>query len=176
MRKIILSIILMVIIIPTIQAQEKGYKGMLNAGWILLSENTSFEVLTTHGYQFNPHLFIGGGTGINFYSSPSKANVGSTLIREGAFIPIFADIRGYLLKGKISPYAEAKIGGLIPVTEGDAGIYFAPEIGCKLGFSSKFALNIAAEYILQQDKIGDNPWHDFYIQAGGLCLKIGFEF
>ena len=35
---------------------NKGYKGMVNAGWILLSEDVSFEALTIHGYQFNPHL------------------------------------------------------------------------------------------------------------------------
>ena len=44
---------------------NKGYKGMVNAGWILLSEDVSFEALTIHGYQFNPHLFVGGGAGIN---------------------------------------------------------------------------------------------------------------
>ena len=50
---------------------NKGYKGMVNAGWILLSEDVSFEALTIHGYQFNPHLFVGGGAGINYYSSGS---------------------------------------------------------------------------------------------------------
>ena len=169
MRKYILFAILMAIMIPTIQAQEKGYKGMVNAGWIPTSESTSFEALTIHGYQYNHYLFVGGGAGINYYSS-------SSINDEGVFIPIFADVRGYLLKGKISPYAEAKIGGLIPVTDGGAGVYFAPEAGCKFGFSSKFALNIAVEYILLQEKTGNNSYNSFYVSTGGLCVKIGVEF
>lgn len=56
----------------TINAQNnRGYKGMFNAGWILLSEDVGFEALTIHGYQINPHLFVGGGAGINYYSSGS---------------------------------------------------------------------------------------------------------
>lgn len=157
----------------TVSAQNgRGYKGMVNAGWILLAEDVSFEALTIHGYQFNPHLFVGGGAGINFYSSPSGPNIS----HEGGFIPIFADIRGYLLKGKISPYGDAKLGVLMPYDEGGTSVYFAPEIGCKFSTSSRFALNVAVEYILQQDKFGNNPHHDFFVRAGGLCLKLGIEF
>ena len=171
MKKIIFSIILMVIIIPTIQAQEKGYKGMFNAGWILLSENTSFEVLTVHGYQFNPYLFVGAGAGVNYYCTSDGDDAG--------YIPIFVDVRGYLLKGKISPYAEAKIGGQINYNEnGTTGIYFAPEIGCKFALSSKFAFNIACEYILhrEQNIAGIYSGRACYIDTGGLCLKVGVEF
>lgn len=158
----------------TANAQNsRGYKGMVNAGWILFAEDVSFEALTIHGYQFNPHLFVGGGVGINFYSSPSGPNTS----REGGFIPIFADVRGYLLKGKISPYADAKIGVLMPYLEGGTSVYFAPEVGCKLNTSSRFALNVAVEFILPQDKFVDDPQnHNFYVRAGGLCLKLGIEF
>lgn len=155
----------------SVNAQNnRGYKGMVNAGWILLSEDVSFEALTIHGYQFNPHLFVGAGAGINYYSSGSD---------DAGYIPIFADVRGYLLKGKIKPYAEAKIGGQFTYNDnGTSGIYFAPEIGCAFFTSKRFAIDIAIEYILHRDQ-NIAPMASgriCNIDAGGLCLKLGIEF
>lgn len=155
----------------TINAQNnRGYKGMFNAGWILLSEDVSFEALTIHGYQINPHLFVGGGAGINYYSSGSD---------DAGYIPIFADIRGYLLKGRITPYAEAKIGGQMTFNDnGTSGLYFAPEIGCAFFTSKRFAIDIAVEYILHRDQniAPKASGRTCNIDAGGLCLKLGIEF
>ncbi|WP_455496690.1 hypothetical protein [Coprobacter sp.] len=39
----------------------------------------------SHGYQFNPYFFLGSGVGVNYHFD------GSTV-----FIPIYADVRGYL--------------------------------------------------------------------------------
>ena len=149
---------------------NKGYKGMVNAGLILLSEDVSFEALTIHGYQFNPHLFVGGGAGINYYSSGSD---------DAGYIPIFADIRGYLLKGRISPYGEAKIGGQVTFNgNGTSGLYFAPEIGCSFATSKRFAIDVAVEYILHRDQniAPTASGRICNIDAGGLCLKLGIEF
>ena len=153
-----------------VQARDKGYKGMFNAGWIFLSEDVSFEALTIHGYQFNPYLFVGGGAGVNYYSSGSD---------DAGFIPIFADIRGYLLKGGISPYAEAKIGGQVTYNgNGTSGLYFAPEIGCTFATSKRFAIDVAVEYILHrsQNIAPTQSGRVCNIDTGGLCLKIGVEF
>ena len=155
----------------TVNAQNsRGYKGMVNAGWIFLSEDVSFEALTIHGYQINPHLFVGGGAGINYYSSGSD---------DAGYIPIFADIRGYLLKGGITPYAEAKIGGQMTFNDnGTSGLYFAPEIGCAFFTSKRFAIDIAVEYILHRDQniAPKASGRTCNIDAGGLCLKLGIEF
>lgn len=148
---------------------QSGYRGMFNAGWIF-TENASFEAITIHGYQFNPHLFVGGGAGINYYSSSDGHDAG--------FIPIFADVRGYLLKGKISPYAETKIGALVPYAEGGTSLYFAPEIGCKFHTSKKFALTVGVEFILKDTKdiSSRDLGYSRYIDTGGLSAKIGIEF
>lgn len=170
--KRLLSIAFAVITLAgTVTAQNsRGYKGLLNAGWILLAEDISFEALTIHGYQFNPHLFVGGGAGINYYSSGSD---------DAGYIPIFADIRGYLLKGRISPYGEAKIGGQVTFNgNGTSGLYFAPEIGCSFATSKRFAIDVAVEYILHRDQdiAPIASGRTCNIDTGGLCLKLGIEF
>ena len=159
--------------VPRVSAQnQKGYKGTVNAGWIFLSAPKSFEALTIHGYQFNPYLFLGAGAGVNYYLTNSGDDAG--------FIPIFVDVRGYLLNKPITPYAEAKIGGQLTYNgNGENGIYFAPELGCKFSLSRKVGLDLGVEYILQksQNIIGApdaNRTH--YIDTGGLCVKVGVEF
>lgn len=155
----------------TVTAQNsRGYKGMVNAGWILLAEDVSFEALTIHGYQFNPHLFVGGGAGIDYYSSGSD---------DAGYIPIFADVRSYLLKGRISPYGEAKIGGQVTFNgNGTSGLYFAPEIGCSFATSKRFAIDVAVEYILHRDQniAPITSGRTCNIDTGGMCLKLGIEF
>lgn len=155
----------------------RGYKGMVNAGWIFLSTDTSIEALTIHGYQFNKYLFAGAGAGINYYSvryDDSKYNENAT------YIPVFADVRGYLpLSGKFTPYAEAKIGAMVACgSNGSSGVYLAPEIGCAYFFSNKVGINVALEYILQRkDNIAPaDSWRLHREDIGGLCLKVGVEF
>lgn len=170
-KTLLITLVLLIIgATADIQAMDKGYKGMFNAGWIFLSEDVSFEALTIHGYQINSHLFVGGGAGVNYYSSGSD---------DAGYIPIFADVRGYLLKGGISPYAEAKIGGQFTYNgNGTSGLYFAPEIGCSFATSKRFAIDIAVEYILHrsQDIAGGQSGRNCFIDTGGVCLKLGVEF
>lgn len=169
-RLLSFAIAVIMLVVSTTAQTNKGYKGIVNAGWILLSEDVSFEALTIHGYQINSNLFVGGGTGINYYSSESD---------DAGYIPIFADIRGYLLKGRITPYAEAKIGGQFTFNEnGTSGLYFAPEMGCSFATSNKFAINVAVEYILHRDQniASTASGRICNIDTGGLCLKLGIAF
>ena len=48
------------------------YRGYIDAGYSIGVgdyEFSRFEVNTSHGYQINPHLFLGAGAGLHFMSS-----------------------------------------------------------------------------------------------------------
>jgi hypothetical protein len=74
------------------------------------------------GYQFNPYLYVGGGVGAEFQyqaytnqvwdANPIGINPYSTQAYTGSLVvvPIFAEIKGYLLKKPISPFLQMRIG------------------------------------------------------------------
>lgn len=74
------------------------------------------------GYQFNPYLYVGGGVGAEFqyqayanriYSDvPLPTNVYITQSYTGSLVvvPIFAEVKGYLLKKPISPFLQMRMG------------------------------------------------------------------
>jgi len=161
------------------QTNAKGYKGMVNAGWIFADNsheanksNVSIEILTVHGYQFNPYLFAGIGAGIELYCG-DKTTAGST--EHAEYIPLFADVRGYLLKGRISPYADAKIGYQFACDNGGGGLYCAPEIGCRFGLARHCAITVSAEYIVQNTQ-SDSFGNGYDPNTGGFAIKLGVEF
>ena len=54
------------------QSMQSGYKGHVDAGYSIGIGDYDFgrfEVNTTHGYQVNPYIFLGAGTGLHFMSS-----------------------------------------------------------------------------------------------------------
>lgn len=49
----------------------KGYHGFADLGYTIGVGDYDFgriEISTTHGYQVNPYLFVGGGVGFHFMS------------------------------------------------------------------------------------------------------------
>jgi len=151
-------------------AQQRGYKGMVHAAWLTMQDDFSCEVTTVHGYQFNPYLFVGGGAGVDIFKDAIRK--GTNDQRSEFSIPVFADVRGYLLKGGISPYVDAKVGYAFSCEEDGTGIYVAPEIGCRIGFTSHFAINVGAQWVINH---GISDRADIS-NDGGVCVKIGVEF
>lgn len=87
------------------------YRGYVDAGYSVGIGDYDFgrfEVNTSHGYQINPYLFIGAGTGLHFMSSCKTKDMNIPLdIRDSKVdIPVFANIRCNLLKKKVSPFFD----------------------------------------------------------------------
>ncbi len=90
---------------------KRGYRGFIEAGvsYNVCSfdeDNTGvgFDITTTHGYQFNKHLFLGVGTGVlgeNHKYDDSKMKY---------MIPLFADAKVYFTKTKARPFVELRVG------------------------------------------------------------------
>lgn len=111
------------------------------------------EIHTSHGIQIIPQLFIGAGVGVGYF------------YRSGEFtIPIFANIRTDILKSKVTPFVDVKIGYSVYSI---SGLYFSPSIGCKIN-----RFNIGFGYTLQN--INFYGWN--VGNVGGLSIKFGYEF
>ncbi len=104
--------------------RSKGYKGNIEIG----ASNAGISVMTTHGYQFNRFLFVGGGMGY-----------------EADLIPLYADVKSYFTKKemKVNPWAEVRLGfqmieGLYP--------YFSPAVGFTVPVGKDLAISAALQF------------------------------
>ena len=143
---------------------ESGYKGFIDLGYTIGVGDWGkdrLELSTSHGYQFNPYLYVGAGIAANYYFDA-----------EVIGMPIFAHVRGNILNNSISPYIDFRIG-YSPLKDVQ-GLYLTPSIGCKIK-----SFNVSVGYVMQKAKY---YYSDYYYDyegsenCGGLSLKVGFEF
>lgn len=112
---------------------RRGYRGFagFQGIWGCLS---GAGIVTTHGYQFNGHMFAGIGCGLfladdihteseQHYSDPAyTCTWGSDDYDDGGVycgedevrvvVPIFATFRYEFIQKKITPYVEVSVGGV----------------------------------------------------------------
>lgn len=118
--------------------RTRGYRGFVDVsnGLDCANGDYAFELTTTHGFQINPRIFVGGGIGLGVY-----------LYRENVALPFFADFRFTFLKSRITPYIDVK-AGYSPIP--DTGAYFSPTVGCHFSFKEKFGMNVGLGYTMQE--------------------------
>lgn len=136
---------------------DTGYKGFIDLGYTIGTGDWGvdrIELSTSHGYQFNPYLYVGAGVAANYY-----------LDAEVVGLPIFAHVRGNILDNSISPYIDFRIG--YSPLEDVQGLYMAPSVGCKI-----YSFNVSVGYVMQKVEA---YWGDSE-NCGGFSLKVGFEF
>lgn len=155
---------------------REGYRGMFDLGYSLsvdVAQLNRIEFSTSHGYQFNPYLFLGVGGGLSFFYD---GDVESTVS-----FPIFINPRIDFNTGKVSPFIDLKGG----YTFGEyvKGLYISPSIGARIAVSDKAAVNFSMGYTLQQIEVveyGGGYYDDYYYKThpniGAITLKIGFDF
>ena len=151
----------------------KGYKGFVDLGYTAGVGDYGtgrVELTTSHGYQFNSYLFVGGGTGFQYYHEA-----------ETFTMPIFADIRANFMKGPIVPFVGFKAGYTFDLSEdaGGLGCYLSPSAGVKLAVSSGVALNLSVGYTAQMVNIDYEDYSGYYsghVTLNGVSFKVGIEF
>lgn len=101
----------------------KGYRGMVNLSFTFGGGYYSdrLEYTMTHGYQFNPYIFLGAGVGIAI----------------GGGIPIYSNFRVDVPLGVIaSPYLDVKLGFDF------IGFYGGFNAGCRIALGEKGGINV----------------------------------
>lgn len=154
--------------------ERRGYLGFVETGIAIGIGDYNlnrWEVNTSHGYQFNPYLFVGGGVGVHYYFDASDA-----------LIPVFADFRANVLPGKIAPYADFKIGYSLGVSDGlyGAGLFLAPSVGVRFGLGDNtHAIRAGLGFSLQQFSLTYSDYYYYYtgrVMCNSVLFKVGYEF
>lgn len=164
MKALRLLAVLVIAMAASICSAQSGYKGMIEGGYMFNLERTeasvhTIEFSTTHGYQFNPYLFIGAGVGLNLVSSPVDV----------MYMPLYLDVKANLTKTKISPFIELKIGHTVLDVE---SFYLNPNIGVNYNFYKSLSayLKVGYTYVAENCDVYGSDTYD------GISVRIGFEF
>lgn len=191
MKKVLLVFLCVVLALGSANAQNVSgncYRGFVDAGYTIGTGNYDFgriEVNTSHGFQINPYVYVGGGAGLHFMSSYETANMNIPLdIREAKVdVPIFANIRGNFSKGKFAPFVDLK-GGTFVTNNG--GLYVSGSVGLRVATNEKQALNFSVGFSIEKLEfmtfsrfIGtslDYTRSPRKYQAEGISLRVGYEF
>lgn len=148
-----------------------GYKGYVDFGYTIGTGDFGMDRLAVsfvNGVQFNPYLFVGMGTAVNYYTRGNDIG-----------IPIFANVRGHFSKGVIAPFADLRVG-YSPLIDAK-GFYLSPSFGCRFGLSERAGLNVSVGYEMQwADVVANyNYYHGYEVESkpiGGVSLKVAVDF
>lgn len=165
----------------------RGYCGFVEVGTIVNFRASGvdiakggFSVNTSHGYRFNPYLFLGGGLALDYHSAGGRL-----------FIPVFVDFRTDFLDRNISPVFDVKVGyalGLKASETVNPGVYFNPSFGVRFMFDQRVSLAVTVGYNMQQqvyeeeyyESYSNGSYHyhygNYYLLRHGLSLRIGVGF
>lgn len=168
---------------------SKCYRGFADVAYSMGVGDYEFgrvEINTSHGYQFNPYFYLGAGVGFHFMSKYETDGMDIPLdVRDSKVdIPIFADARANITKGKIAPFVDMRAGAY--VTNG-GGIYLAPSAGVRIAINKRQAVNISVGYSYENlqfqtfDRFVSRYNMDYYrsdtnYDTEAVTFKVGFEF
>ena len=145
----------------------KGYRGMVEMahgfGWG--DYYYVFEVSTTHGYQFNPYLYLGGvvsfGRG-EFYDYVHRPH-NEDFVSGGFNFNIGSDFRVYMSDGRLAPFAGLQFG--FDLCGDNAFILLKGQLGLRYALKNDWGLNFGVQ-------VGPSC----YFRAGEVLFKLGIEF
>lgn len=165
------------------------YRGFVEAGYALGQRDYDFgriEVNTSHGYQINPHFFVGGGFGFHFASLYKTSDNDIALdVRESKVdVPVFANVRYNVLKKKFSPFIDLRGGTYV---NNNGGMYANLSIGCRIAINTKQAFNISVGYASENLEFQTFDKFTGYTNLNytrkpvkydteSIVIKAGFEF
>ena len=154
---------------PGTTGVQRGYRGFFDLGYTIgtgdYDDASRLELSTTHGYQFNPHFFLGAGVGVTYWHDMDYVG-----------LPIFVDVRADILKYWVSPFIDFKIGYSFIDIE---GVYFAPTVGCRFDVGGKASLNLGIGYTVQMCEVITGSRYVIRTSTenlGGFHLKFGVNF
>lgn len=151
---------------------KKGYRGFVDLNGQALFQkkysddydivHSNFGFTTTHGYQFNEHFFVGGGTGI------LVTTVNYDWFACGLNIPVYAAGRIDWKIKKVPLFADLALGSFLCI---GGNMFVTPSVGYHCSWGRKVSLNIGAGVLWH--------WYDRdcnYNRKLMPSVKIGIEF
>lgn len=146
-----------------------GYKGYVDFGYTLGAGRYAPDrcaVSIVNGVQFNPYLYAGVGVGLIYYTKNYEIG-----------IPVFANVRGYFVKGNVAPFLDLRVG-YSPLVDA-TGYYLSPSFGCRFGLAERVGLNLSVGYEMQDATLRFYEYDSlryFSEFIGGISLKLALDF
>lgn len=167
------QLIILIVMVMSFAIQGKaqsGYRGFVDgAVGINYDSDVTFggAISTTHGYQFNNHIFAGAGIAIgsalyeDYWSGDDQGTV--------TVLPIYAQFRyDYSVISNKSFFCGTRIG--YAAGSGEVyGFYFAPEAGIRLNRGKSISWNFGG-------RVEVFPSSDTYDTPINIYLTAGIEF
>lgn len=123
---------------------------------------------TSHGYQFNPHFFLGAGFTIQ---------IGSGDVQRRIEFPLFVHARTDWQLGKFPVYGDLRVGGtLFPrmMKGGEDKIQITPSVGYRWDWGRRVCGNVALGVALHG--CDDRGWAFHLTWYPVPLLRFGIEF
>lgn len=147
-RYIIIMLLIAMAATAMARQPKRGYRGFLDWNNDIATErydddlkitNYYSGISTSHGYQFNPNIFLGVGIGVENYRSLNRY-----------IIPAYLHLRTDQKFGIFTPFGEVRIG--YNLTDG-GGIYFSPAIGYRFNWGRKLGVNLGVGLTVKGNKV-----------------------
>lgn len=153
-----------------------GYRGFVDAGIHAgtvkdgVSDDLSFTRIgftTTHGYQFNEHIFAGVGFGY-------QIQAGDDLIEDfDLLMPAYGAFRYDFRSGNVSPFASARIGCYAGLSGESDNSVFGSYINVNAGVRLR-RLNLSVGYEAMP-ATATLEGYDYDIKANSFVFRIGVD-
>ena len=156
---------------PKVRRNPKGYRGFMEMGGAFpITEYGGgiFSFQTSHGYQFNPYFYLGGGLSIDYHFYPSTV-----------YVPLFANGRFNFIDNPTTPYFDMKIG--YSAGKGK-GFYLSPGFGVRFALKdARTAIYFGLGYNMQVGKDYDDCWDCLNTslskrKMGAINMRLGIDF
>ena len=168
-RRLIISLIAIISVVSVAARElESGYRGFVE--WDNAIGKTYYPSMelpgfkyggmwfiggaTSHGYQFNDHLYLGAGC--MFACSYPTGDM---------TIPVFADVRFDTTIGRLTPFADLRAGYYYNGGD-DGGLYISPTVGYSFRKAGKMSFNLSAGITLR-----GITKEEYGIRDGALILQ-----
>lgn len=148
---------------------QRGYRGFVDAnvdltfvggGYGESCVETYYGISTSHGFQFNPHFFLGGGL---MFERVHTRNSGHKMEN-----PIYVHARTDWTFGRVPLYGDVRIGGVL---FGDYRFYMSPTVGYRFNWGRKANLNVGAGMTFR-----GYGWSDEKTLHPQLAVRLGIDF
>ena len=192
MKKYLFALLALLCASFTMSAQNTAsgcYRGLADAGYTIGIGDYDmgrFEINTSHGYQINPFIYLGAGLGLHFmpeYETPDM-DIALDCRESKVDIPVFANAKINMSKGKYVPFVDGKIGTYVT---NNGGLYMNISAGLRIATNERQAVNISVGYTREDlefesfDSFFGTSSMKYYtssrkLTTEGIAIKIGYEF
>lgn len=184
MKKYLLMLLCAAMALPSMGQTVKGprYRGFVDGTFLVGNDGVYATGInmkgggftTTHGCQINDHIFVGAGVGYYrmSYDEENRFGYWDDSYYSADIMPIYTNFRYQILSRRVSPFIDVKLGSAI---SDDAGLYFSPSTGVRIGLADRMGLNITMGYTAMQGMVYDYDRSKKNI-THSLNLSVGIDF